>query len=69
MTPQRFLFSNNLVKTNIGVGQFAISNASNIKSLLSLKLTEIDNNLLKGGDEYIEFMRLAYDFSKIINIK
>ena len=42
---------------------------SNIKSLLSLKLTEIDNNLLKGGDEYIEFMRLAYDFSKIINIK
>jgi replication factor C subunit 2/4 len=41
--------------------------ASNIKSLLSLKLTEIDNNLLKGGDEYIEFMRLAYDFSKIIN--
>jgi replication factor C subunit 2/4 len=44
-------------------------NASNIKSLLSLKLTEIDNNLLKGGDEYIEFMRLAYDFSKIINIK
>jgi len=42
---------------------------SKIKSLLSLKLTEIDNNLLKGGDEYIEFMRLAYDFSKIINIK
>jgi replication factor C subunit 2/4 len=42
---------------------------SNIKSLLSVKLTEIDNNLLKGGDEYIEFMRLAYDFSKIINIQ
>ena len=42
--------------------------SSNIKSLLSLKLTEIDNNLLKGGDEYIEFMRLAYEFSKIINI-
>lgn len=41
---------------------------SKIKSLLSLKLTEIDNNLLKGGDEYIEFMRLAYEFSKIINI-
>ena len=41
--------------------------SSHIKSLLSLKLTEIDNNLLKGGDEYIEFMRLAYDFSKIIN--
>jgi replication factor C subunit 2/4 len=40
---------------------------SRIKSLLSIKLTEIDNNLLKGGDEYIEFMRLAYDFSKIIN--
>ena len=43
--------------------------SSNIKSLLSLKLTEIDNNLLKGGDEYIEFMRLAYEFSKIINIQ
>jgi len=41
--------------------------SSKIKSLLSIKLTEIDNNLLKGGDEYIEFMRLAYDFSKIIN--
>lgn len=41
---------------------------SKVKSLLSLKLTEIDNNLLKGGDEYIEFMRLAYEFSKIINI-
>ena len=38
------------------------------KSLLSLKLIEIDNNLLKGSDEYIEFMKLAYDFSKIINI-
>ena len=42
--------------------------SSKVKSLLSLKLTEIDNNLLKGGDEYIEFMRLAYEFSKIINI-
>ena len=41
--------------------------SSKIKSQLSIKLTEIDNNLLKGGDEYIEFMRLAYDFSKIIN--
>ena len=43
--------------------------SSHIKSSLSLKLTEIDNNLLKGGDEFIEFMRLAYDFSKIINNK
>jgi replication factor C subunit 2/4 len=41
--------------------------SSNIKSLLSIKLTEIDYNLIKGGDEFIEFMRLAYDFSKIIN--
>ena len=41
--------------------------SSKVKSLLSLKLTEIDNNLIKGGDEFIEFMRLAYDFSKIIN--
>ena len=41
--------------------------SSRVKSLLSLKLTEIDNNLIKGGDEFIEFMRLAYDFSNIIN--
>lgn len=41
--------------------------SSRVKSELSIKLTEIDNNLIKGGDEYIEFMRLAYDFSKIIN--
>ena len=43
--------------------------SSKVKALLSIKLTEIDNNLLKGGDEYIEFMRLAYEFSKIINMK
>ena len=41
--------------------------ASKTKALLSIKLTEIDYNLIKGGDELIEFMRLAYDFSKIIN--
>jgi replication factor C subunit 2/4 len=56
----QIMFFDNYIKNS--------DNASNIKSLLSLKLTEIDNNLLKGGDEYIEFMRLAYDFSKIINI-
>jgi hypothetical protein len=54
------LFFDTYIKTNDNV-------SSKIKSLLSLKLTEIDNNLLKGGDEYIEFMRLAYDFSNIIN--
>jgi replication factor C subunit 2/4 len=57
----QIIFFDNYIKNS--------NHASNIKSLLSLKLTEIDNNLLKGGDEYIEFMRLAYDFSKIINIK
>jgi len=57
----QIIFFDNYIKNS--------DHASNIKSLLSLKLTEIDNNLLKGGDEYIEFMRLAYDFSKIINIK
>jgi replication factor C subunit 2/4 len=41
--------------------------SSHIKSLLSIKLSEIDNNLIKGSDEFIEFMKLAYDFSKIIN--
>ena len=55
----QIMFFDNFIKTN---------NLSSIcKAKLSLKLTEIDNNLLKGGDEYIEFMRLAYDFSKIIN--
>lgn len=39
---------------------------SKTKSLLSILLTEIDNNLLKGNDEYIEFMKLAYNFAKII---
>ena len=57
----QIIFFDNYIKNS--------DNASNIKSLLSLKLTEIDNNLLKGGDEYIEFMRLAYEFSKIINIQ
>jgi replication factor C subunit 2/4 len=40
---------------------------SQIKSKLVIKISEIDYNLLKGGDEYIEFMHLAYNFSKIIN--
>jgi replication factor C subunit 2/4 len=56
----QILFFDNFIKINDTL-------SSKIKSLLSLKLTEIDNNLLKGGDEYIEFMRLAYDFSNIIN--
>ena len=40
---------------------------STIKSKLIIKISDIDYNLLKGGDEYIEFMHLAHDFSKIIN--
>ena len=38
---KQFLFSNNLVKTNIGVGQFTISNATNIKSVW--EVTDIYN--------------------------
>ena len=30
------------------------------KSQIVIKLTEIDNNLIKGCDEYIQFMRLFY---------
>jgi replication factor C subunit 2/4 len=56
----QILFFHNFIKNSPNL-------SSKIKSLLSLKLTEIDNNLIKGGDEFIEFMRLAYDFSKIIN--
>ena len=44
---KQFLFSNNLVKTNIGVGQFAISNATNIKSVWDVtdiyNVTKLDN--------------------------
>ena len=30
------------------------------KSQIMIKLTEIDNNLIKGCNEYIQFMRLLY---------
>lgn len=44
---KQFLFSNNLVKTNIGVGQYTISNASNIKSVWEVtdiyNVTKLDN--------------------------
>jgi hypothetical protein len=44
---KQFLFSNNLVKSNIGVGQFTVSNASNIKSVWEVtdiyNVTKLDN--------------------------
>lgn len=44
---KQFLFSNNLVKTNIGVGQYTISNAANIKSVWEVtdiyNVTKLDN--------------------------
>ena len=44
---KQFMFSNNLVKTNIGVGQFTISNATNIKSVWDItdlyNVTKLDN--------------------------
>ncbi len=44
---KQFLFSNNLVKTNIGVGQFAINNASAIRSVWDVtdiyNVTKLDN--------------------------
>ena len=39
---------------------------SKTKSLLSILLTEIDNDLIKGSDEYIGFMKLVYNFAKLI---
>jgi replication factor C subunit 2/4 len=54
------LFFHNYIKSNENF-------TSKERALLSIKLTEIDYNLIKGGDELIEFMRLVYDFSKIIN--
>ncbi len=44
---KQFLFSNNLVKTNIGVGQFSISNATNINAVWEItdiyNITKLDN--------------------------
>ena len=52
-------FFDNYIKTS--------SFSSKTKSLLSILLTEIDNDLLKGSDEYIEFMKLVYNFANIIS--
>ena len=45
---RQFMFSNDLVRTNIGVGQFTISNASNIQSVWEVtdiyNVTKLDNS-------------------------
>lgn len=45
---KQFLFSNNLVRTNIGVGQFSISNAANINAVWEItdiyNVTKFDNS-------------------------
>ena len=45
---KQFVFSNKLVKTNIGVGQFTISNAANINSVWEItdiyNVTKLDNS-------------------------
>lgn len=45
---KQFMFSNDLVRTNIGVGQFTISNASNIQSVWEVtdiyNVTKLDNS-------------------------
>lgn len=44
---KQFLFSNELIKTNVGVGQFTITNAANIKSVWDVtdiyNVTKLDN--------------------------
>lgn len=44
---KQFLFSNNLVKTNIGVGQFVVSNATTLRSVWDVtdiyNVTKLDN--------------------------
>ena len=44
---KQFLFSNNLVKTNVGIGQFSISNTSNVASIWDVtdiyNVTKLDN--------------------------
>ena len=44
---KQFLFSNNLVKTNIGVGQFVVSNATTVRSVWDVtdiyNVTKLDN--------------------------
>lgn len=45
---KQFVFSNKLVKTNIGVGQFTVSNAANINSIWEItdiyNVTKLDNS-------------------------
>ena len=45
---KQFLFSNNLVETNIGVGQFTVSNATNVQSVWEVtdiyNVTKLDNS-------------------------
>ncbi len=45
---KQFLFSNDLVRTNIGIGQFTISNAANIQSVWEVtdiyNVTKLDNS-------------------------
>ena len=66
----KFITSNgySLVNQIILFHDFIInSNLDNIqKSKIIIKLTDIDQNLIKGCDEFIQFIRLVYYMVKII---
>jgi hypothetical protein len=51
MVNQIILFHNYILKLDI---------PSEKKANILCKLAEIDQNLIKGCDEYIQFMKLAY---------
>jgi hypothetical protein len=40
--------------------------SSNVKSNILCKIADIDQNLIKGCDEYIQFMKLAYHIMVMI---
>lgn len=54
---QIILFHNYIIKSNI---------ESNKKSDILCKIAEIDQNLIRGCDEYIQFMKLVYHIMMVI---
>lgn len=58
MVNQIIIFHDTILNSNLD---------SNIKALILYKITEIDQNLIKGCDEYIQFMNLVYYIMNIIS--
>jgi replication factor C subunit 2/4 len=54
---QILLFHNYIIKSDLN---------SNIKAQICFKIIEIDQQLIKGSDEFIQFMNLVYFIMKVI---